>query len=961
VGYDNRNKRRRAWFRLSLAGLVVSAAAVATAGSAPALAQAAASQQPYTRVCSAPAWPGHMTCLAYRRTDIKPLLGGTTPSGYGPATLRSAYNLTATGSATQTVAIVDAFDDPNAESDLAVYRNQYGLPGCTTANGCFRKVNQNGGTGYPIADTGWAGEISLDLDMVSAICPGCHILLVEASSNTVADLGAAENEAVALGAKYISNSYGGREDSTVPSAEGYFNHPGVVITAASGDGAFADGTEYPASSQYVTAVGGTSLSPATNARGWTESAWYTSTTTPVTGSGSGCSTYIAKPSWQTDPGCSHRMVADVAAVADPATGVSVYQTYGASGWAVYGGTSAASPIIASVYALAGVPRSADDPVKYPYQHTSNLFDVTSGSTGSCSTAYFCTAQAGYDGPTGLGTPNGAAAFTPGAVSLIGPGDQSGVDGVAASLQIKASDAVSGQSLTYSATGLPAGLSIAPGTGLISGTPTTAGTFTVNVRATDTTGTSDWARFTWTIASNVPAINATPTGALGVSVLITDAAPVDHYVVNWSDNSTSSGSGRFAHTYARPGTYTITATAVGSTGQSISSASVSFTTAGADYAAYGPTRIMDTRDGTGLFGSTAKLTSAAPIALQVAGVGGIPATATAVAINLTLTNATGYGNVAATPYGAPDTTSNLNYVAGQTVPNMVIVPIASNGYVEFQKQGPGQLDLIADATGYFTQSAADGFTSVDPYRALDTRNGTGSTGGQLTAINPIRLKVAGVGTVPAGVHAVAVNLTLTDSSGYGNVAAGPAGFTAGTTSNLNYAAGDTIANAAIVPVDVNGYIDLVKQGPGAVSMILDVNGYFSGDGASAYLPATPARVYDTRLLGASGPLGPLSVRKVGLAHNSDGSVDTGVTAFVTNSTVTNTTGTGGFLAVFPDNNPTGNPTVPNVSTLNLAGPNETVPNLTFARPGTGGNVDYYNGIPNGSLDLIVDEFGEFRIN
>ncbi len=953
---SNSSNTNNRGFRSSLAALVVSAAVAALAVAATP-AQAAPAPHPSSRVCSAPAQPGQMACLAFRRSDIKPQLVAATPAGYGPASLRSAYNLTATGSASATVAVVDAYDDPNAENDLAVYRSQYGLPACTTANGCFRKVNQNGGTSYPAPDSGWAGEISLDLDMVSAICPGCHILLVEASTATVTNLGAAVNQAVALGAQYVSNSYGGPEGPGVPSAEAYFNHPGVVITASSGDDAFAGGTSYPASSRYVTAVGGTSLSPAGNARGWTESAWYTSA--QGTGAGSGCSAYLAKPSWQTDSGCSHRMVADVAAVADPATGVAVYQTYGDSGWTVYGGTSVASPIIASIYALAGGARAGDSAVKYPYQHTGNLFDVTSGSTGSCSPAYFCTAVTGYDGPTGLGTPNGTAAFTPGTVSLTNPGNQSGVVGVATSLQLRATDAVSGQSLTYSATGLPTGLSIAPGTGLISGTPG-AGTFTVNVTVTDTAGNSDWATFTWTIGSNVPVINATPTGALGVSVQVTDTAPVDHYVINWGEGSTSSGTGRLAHTYARPGTYSITATAVTSGGQTISSASASFTTAGTDYTAYGPTRIMDTRDGTGLFGSTAKLTSAAPVALRVAGVGGIPSNATAVAINLTLTNATGYGNVAATPYGAPNTTSNLNYSAGQTVPNMVIVPIASNGYVQFQKQGPGQVDLIADATGYFTQSSADGFTAVDPYRALDTRNGTGSTGGQLTAGNPIRLKVAGVGTIPAGVHAVAVNLTLTDSSGYGNVAAGPAGFTS-TTSNLNYSTGNTIANAAIVPVDANGYIDLVKQGPGGVSMILDVNGYFSHDGTSAYLPATPTRVYDTRTLGAVGRLGPLSVRKVPLARNSDGSVDTAVTAFVTNSTVTNTTGTFGYLAVFPDNNPSGAPIVPNVSTLNVTGPNQTVPNLTFARPGTGANVDYYNGIPNGSLDLIVDEFGEFRTN
>jgi subtilase family serine protease len=179
----------------------------------------------------------------------------------------------------------------------------------------------------------------------------------------------------------------------------------VVITASSGDSGY--GVEYPAASQYVTAVGGTSLSTSSNSRGWTESVWSTSSTE---GAGSGCSAYDAKPTWQTDTGCSDRTVADVSAVADPATGVAVYQTYGASGWAVYGGTSVASPLIAAVYADAGTP-TVDYPAADLYANTSSLNDVTSGSTTSCSPAYLCTAETGYDGPTGLGTPNGLTAFT----------------------------------------------------------------------------------------------------------------------------------------------------------------------------------------------------------------------------------------------------------------------------------------------------------------------------------------------------------------------------------------------------------------------------------------------------------------------------------------------------------------------------------------------------------------------
>ncbi|GHO87414.1 S53 family peptidase [Dictyobacter formicarum] len=322
------------------------------------------------------------------------------PSGLNPVNLQSAYKLpSASAGSGQTVAIVDAYDDPNAEKDLAVYRSQFGLPACTTANGCFRKVNQNGGAKYPAPNVGWAQEISLDLDMVSAICPNCHILLVEASKTSIASLGTAVNTAVKLGANTVSNSYGGNESSSDARYASYYNHPGHVITASAGDSGY--GVEAPAAYNTVVSVGGTSLSKSSNARGWSETAW--------NGAGSGCSAYQPKPSWQTDTGCSRRTVADVSAVADPNTGVSVYDTYGSSGWLVFGGTSVASPIIASVYALAGNASSVNA-AQSLYSNTGSLFDVTSGSNGSCGGSYLCTAGAGYDGPTGLGSPDGIGAF-----------------------------------------------------------------------------------------------------------------------------------------------------------------------------------------------------------------------------------------------------------------------------------------------------------------------------------------------------------------------------------------------------------------------------------------------------------------------------------------------------------------------------------------------------------------------
>jgi len=363
---------------------------------------------PTRKVCGeVPTVPGRYACLAEIQTDtVQPMLAPqAAPAGLGPADLQSAYKLpSATAGSGATVAIIDAFDDPKAEADLAVYRAQFGLPPCTTANGCFRKVNQNGAASpLPRADAGWAGEIALDIDMASAICPLCKILLVE-SNGPDNSLFTAIDTAARMGAKYISNSWGGAES---PGQDGFdqihLNKPGVAITASSGDGGF--GVIHPASSRFVTSVGGTSLRRASNARGWNESAW--------SGAGSGCSRQSPKPPWQHDTGCPRRTSSDVSAVADPATGVAVYLTFGGNGWSVFGGTSASAPIIASVYALAGTPAANTNPASYPYAHTGNLFDVTTGRNGSCTPAYLCTGGPGYDGPTGLGTPDGVAAFRAG--------------------------------------------------------------------------------------------------------------------------------------------------------------------------------------------------------------------------------------------------------------------------------------------------------------------------------------------------------------------------------------------------------------------------------------------------------------------------------------------------------------------------------------------------------------------
>lgn len=356
-------------------------------------------------VCESPS-EGYVACQSISaETGYEAEIGyeGTGErGGYSPLDLRSAYVIPETGGSEQTVAIVDAYNDPNAESDLKIYRAHYKLPECTEKNGCFKKVSQTGGTTYPMASSHWSVEISLDLDMVSAVCPSCHIMLVEATSNTFTNMDAAENEAATLGATEISDSWDGIEHSEETSEDKYFKHPSIPITVAAGD--YGYGVRYPAASPYVISVGGTNLIKTKSTKGWSEKVWG--------GTGSGCSAYESKPAWQTDPGCSRRTDNDVAAVASPETPVSVYDSYETSGWILVGGTSVSSPIVAGVEAHATAKTRAMGAEAF-YKKPSSLFDVTSGSNGSCATkyAYLCTAEAGYDGPTGWGTPDGVPAVS----------------------------------------------------------------------------------------------------------------------------------------------------------------------------------------------------------------------------------------------------------------------------------------------------------------------------------------------------------------------------------------------------------------------------------------------------------------------------------------------------------------------------------------------------------------------
>jgi hypothetical protein len=462
------------------------------------------------RACPDDGRPGLMECQAVIKSAGSAahaeLFAGAAAAipGYGPASLLSAYNLTSAARSRgrgETVAVVDAYRDPDAAANLARYRGHFGMPPCTTGSRCLRIVNEHGKAGpLPKANAGWAVEQSLDLDMISAICPRCRILLVEASSRAITGLGEAEDSAVDLGARFVSNSWAGEDFTGEDADDHYFNHPGDAIVFASGDTGY--GTAYPTDAQYVTAIGGTTLRHKRSAgRPWTETAWGSANSGE--GTGSGCAALQPKPSWQRERvddsasrGCLNRTENDVAADADPNTGVTVYDSYRTGGtWGEVGGTSVATPIVTAVYALAGDPARNTYPAAYPYQHASRLHDVVSGANGVCGKdrSYLCHAMRGYDGPTGLGTPHGTAAFAScgtDPVTVMDPGTQDVEAGKALRLTIQGFDSrTSARSLSYRATGLPAGVTVSSAAGSVSGViagtmPTTPGTFQVIVTATD---------------------------------------------------------------------------------------------------------------------------------------------------------------------------------------------------------------------------------------------------------------------------------------------------------------------------------------------------------------------------------------------------------------------------------------------------------------------------------------------
>ncbi|WKV73517.1 PKD domain-containing protein [Streptomyces sp. PCS3-D2] len=462
------------------------------------------------------------------------------------------------------------------------------------------------------------------------------------------------------------------------------------------------------------------------------------------------------------------------------------------------------------------------------------------------------------------------------------------------------------------------------------------------------------------------LRASATSAHGFSLAsqITTAAGAPVRVdIDWGDGRTVTEHVTGAklltseHTFAEVGDHKVTVTLTDQDNNVTATNSVDVQAAGSKFTPHAPTRLLDTRSGIG--GSSRPLAPYGVARVKVGGNSGIPADATAVALNVTVVSPRSAGHITAYPSGtAQPTTSNVNFVAGQTVPNMTIVPVGADGYVELVNRSYGDVDLLADVTGYFSRSAtAGGYTSLEPFRIADSRTGQG-TWGQLAGQSTFGLQVAGNGSIPAsGVTAVALNVTATAPRGAGHLTVYPSGQTAPDTSNVNFKANQTIANSVIVPVGPDGRINIRNGAWDPTDVVVDVVGYYSPGSKAAYLPTTPTRLHDSRKY--DFPVAGQDFRWLPLA---DG--DPTVTAFVLNTTVTDTRGSG-HLTVAPDpytwaqreNGTAKKPTPPNSSNLNWT-KGETVPNLVQASTGATGVIDFWNRGWE-PTHLVVDMFGLYE--
>ena len=370
----------------------------------------------------------------------------------------------------------------------------------------------------------------------------------------------------------------------------------------------------------------------------------------------------------------------------------------------------------------------------------------------------------------------------------------------------------------------------------------------------------------------------------------------------------------------------------------------------------PSRLLDTRSGTGAAGPVLPLGT---LTVQIAGKGGIPATGTsAVALNVTAVGPTGDGYITAWPSGRPrPDASNLNFYAGQNIPNMVIVPISADGKINLFNGSWGTVELLADVAGYYLAgepNAFGAFKSLLPSRVLDTRNATGAALGPVPALGTIPVQISGAGGVPAGASAVALNVTAVGPTGDGYITAWPSGKPRPDTSNLNFYAGRNIPNMVIIPISADGKINLFNGSSGTVHLLADVAGYFLGGGTptvhGAFHSLTPNRLLDTRSsVGAAGPLPALDTLTVQITGRGGVPV-TGVTAVTLNVTAVGPT-VPGFVTVWPSGKAR-----PEASNLNFSA-GQNIPNTVIVPIGVGGKIKLFNG-SGGTVYLLADVSGYY---
>jgi hypothetical protein len=715
-----------------------------------------------------------------------PALASGPPAGSLTAQdLQLAYGLpSATQGSGQTVAVVAAYDDPDAATDLAAYRSAEGLPAC--GSGCFTKVNQKGQTA--VADLpapGVAVATSQSLDAVSAVCPNCKILLVEASSTAMSDLGTAVNEAVTLGAKFVDFGYG-EPEAQVNTGEladdaAYFNHPGVVITAPSGDQGY--GVDYPAASPDVIAVGGTVLTPDSGvARGWDEAMW--------PDSGSGCSAYEPQPAWQASAGlgtvCSARVLNDVSAVA---SNVAYYDTPDETGWADGSGTEISAAVVAAAFALAGTPASDAYPAQYLYSNAQGLYDMTTGyqgvtTNGTCPVTVECTVGTGYDGPTGLGTPDGVSAMlasyyvpiTPTRFmdTRIGTGGTTGPVGSdkAIPLAIEGKNGVPSANVTAVAINLTA----------IGGSD--SGYINAYPGGTSLPGTSN---IDYAAGQAIANFAIVPLGANGGIQLY------------------NSGAGTVQLLADVAGYFTSDPSATGVT----------------SYTPVNPVRVLDTRNGNGA--PEAPLAAKTTLAVQIGGVDGIPSSVSSVAISVGTVDETdgGFLEYWADGSSEPSPWSNIQFGTG-AIQEFAIVPVGADGKIDIRSDQLGSAnstDVFGDVVGYFAAgTTGEGYRAVALTRELNTK----PSDTPIASYGTMSVPTTGWVTAPDVTPVVDLVAIPADS---GHLTVYPAGTGEPNTSNVNYFA-DTNTEDLDLASTGDGDFDVYNGTASATNIAVDLQGYFS---------------------------------------------------------------------------------------------------------------------------------------